>query len=820
MSRSSFQFVMASRQLLAGFFAVSLIVLSGHEVHAKEGVKLLPNAESAQQSFITVKEAEGRTLFEIPASLLGKDMIWYVERGSVSASVAEGAGKGTTTLLIRLQKVGKQLFIRNLTASIGRRATDTPGGPSRLPTSDDKVPAIARSVAESALAPPLAAIPISSEGVGGSLVVDVTDLFRRNIPELSLLPVIGVAQVDPSRSYIEDVKVFPRNVLVSSLLTAQPLNGSDSVSAILKHSWTLLPDVPMKPRLADRRVGLFTVDFEEYASTANAGSAARSYVRRYRLEKKDPNAAISEPVKPIVYYIGRTVPEKWHKYVQQGVEDWQPAFEAAGFKNAIIAKNAPTVAEDPNWDPSDTRHSVIRWVANPVVNALGPNVADPRTGEILAAHIVIWEDVLKIANAWYYTMCSAVDKRAQTLPLSDELVGRMVRYIVSHEVGHTIGLRHNHRASTAYTVAQLRNPAFTAENGSTASIMAYGRMNYVAQPGDGVTPESLMPKVGPYDKHAIRFSYAQLPAAKEASTLEEWASATQTNPWLVYGGEDLAAMVDPQVLTQNIGKERVEATRLGLANLKIAMANLVPAYKSGASTFENLYDRWIEVLNVRYDYLSSVVKEVGGREERRSNTTKEPQYVGVSAARQKQALDFILKEGLNWDPVYYSSGVLGNSVPFNISHDLRKYQGALLGQLFDPMRLVLLNDALLDEDDSPVFTLEQYFGIVADGVFSEIEAGSQPSLLRRALHREFFDLVAKQRTVNPTELSVLYQQVGAPSFITEAMSSSLGTDTRAALRLTLDKLEQKLKTAAASAKTPLIRAHWEECLSMTRRLMN
>jgi len=769
-------------------------------------------------SYLKVHEAAGKVIFEIPTALLGRDILWTVERGFEGAQAPSNlSAKATSSIMIRWEKIGDKLFVRNLTPSLSRRAGEMPVGPAGLPSSDEKIPPIQRAVAESSIAPTMLALPISSGGAAGSLVVDMTSAFLTDLPELEIGKAFGPARVDPSRSYVESVRAFPRNLLITSYITAAPVSGAASLSATLKHNLTLLPDVPMRPRLFDNRIGIFTVDFEQYSESANSGVINQSYIRRYRLEKKNPAAAVSEPVKPIVYYVGRTIPKKWRPYVRQGIEDWQGAFEAAGFKNAIIAKDAPSESEDPNWDPGDTSISVIRWIANPIVNAIGPNIADPRSGEILSAHILIWEDVLKLINAWYFTMCAGVDPEARTWPLKDEIVGRLLRYAVAHEVGHSIGLRHNHRASTAFTVAQLRNKEFTAKHGSTASIMAYGRMNYVAQPEDGIPRESLIPKIGPYDYHAIRWSYASLAPSEEATKLDAWAGEALKNPWLAFGGEDFAAMVDPRVLTQNVGQERVEATRLGMLNLKRAMKSLVPAVEAKNKDYGSLYDAWIAVLDCRYMYLDSVSKEIGGREEIRSTVGSGPQFKPVSRERQKMAVAYLLSEGLNWDPVFVSKDVFDNSVPFNVSHEFRRYQGAVLAGMFTPMKLVQLSDSAIGGQNP--YTIGEYLKDVTSGVFSELSGSTEPDLLRRSLHRQFFQIAEGQFSVNMTETAQLYKMVGAPTFIVEALSSSLDTEYKLALKLALRELESKLDTAAKSTKDPALAIHWSECLNSTRRLL-
>ena len=299
------------------------------------------------------------------------------------------------------------------------------------------------------------------------------------------------------------------------------------------------------------------------------------YITRWRLEKKDPNAEVSEPKKPIVFYIGREVPAKWREWVKKGIEAWQPAFEAAGFKNAIVAKDPPTPLEDPDWDAEDARYSSIRWLPATIENAMGPHVHDPRTGEILESDILVYHNVLKLIRDWYFVQASPNDTRAQKLPLPDELVGECLAYVVSHEVGHTLGFPHNMKASSSYTVEQLRDPEFTKKNGTEASIMDYGRFNYVAQPGDGAR---LIPLIGPYDMFAVEWGYKEFKDAKsyeaEKKKLDVIVARQLTNPMLRFGDP---SGLDPSQQTEDLGSDPIAATALGLKNLDRVASYLVKA---------------------------------------------------------------------------------------------------------------------------------------------------------------------------------------------------------------------------------------------------
>src|SRR5262245_34339689 len=484
---------------------------------------------TTQPGVFAVHRHEEKVYFEIPQDKFGRLFLWRAE-------VAKGPGGGSWGgadlghAVLKFERRGNKIYLWKV--GFSKR-------------SDGK--AVSAAVEAAATDSIIASYPVECEGKDRSAVINVSDVVVNSFPDLPISRAAGGvgASVDMSRSYLSDLKAFPLNIEARALVTfrggagggAGPnlpgvnLGGSRSGTALIHQSLAILPEVPMMGRLFDPRVGYFTEEFTDY-SAPKQWAVNREYITRYRLEKKDPKADVSEPVKPIVFYLSKEIPEKWRPFLKKGVEDWQPAFEKAGFKNAIVCKAAPTRSEDPNFDPEDARYSVIRWVAEPVANAMGPHVHDPRSGEIISSHIIFWHDIVKLTQMWYFVQCSAQDQKARKFPLPDELTGELMRYVCCHEVGHTLGLRHNHRASQAYSISQLRDPEFCKTNGSVASIMSYGRYNYVAQPDDNV--KCLIPVVGPYDFFAINWGYRPIDKAKtadeEKKTLDEWASEQLKNP--------------------------------------------------------------------------------------------------------------------------------------------------------------------------------------------------------------------------------------------------------------------------------------------------
>lgn len=679
-----------------------------------------------KEGLFTVFQKDDSYLLQIPKNLIGRDFLWTVELKATPTGMYNGtfAGNG----VVRFEQRGEKLFIRSIDYTV--RATE-----------GDEIKV---GVDQSNVNPIIKGFTLKAKAPDGSPLIDVGAFFKGDIPEFSIKGAMGGQMVDGERSFINGVKLFPINMNVEVTQTVTGGGGGGrggfggppprSVNTgIALHSIVLLPEKPMQGRLADSRVGYFSTGYQDYG-TDEHGMKEYAFIDRYRLEKKDPNAELSEPVKPIVYYISRECPKKWWPYIKQGIEDWQVAFEAAGFKNAIICKPAPTVEEDPNWDPEDARYSVIRWAPLPIANAMGPHVSDPRSGEIISAHVIMWHDILKLQTEWYFAQASPNDPRAQKLPMPDDLMGECLQFVVAHEVGHTLGLPHNGKSSGMIPIKLLRDPVWTKENGTCTSIMDYARFNYVAQPGDGA---ALMPKIGKYDKFSIMWGYKPIASRNpgdEKRTLDLWASKQVGDPMLRF--YDNFDFDDPTALMESLGDNTVEASTLGVENLKRIMGFLVPAATKFGEDYTELSRMYGSVQQQMGMYVFHVGTAIGGMIGTDYHAGRGGEvFTPVPKDYQRSAVKWMCDQILE-TPTW----IAPRAVMFRIGKESQspytRLQGSAISSLLSETKWsrMLQNEVL---NGASAYTVSQLLADVRKSVFRELATGSPVSLNRRNVQRQY-----------------------------------------------------------------------------------
>lgn len=796
---------------------------------------LLKDAEMVGTGPITVYTKKGSVILALPKAAFGKPFIWYAEVVGLPAGVVSDSLEAGS-VLAKLERHGDLVIVRDLNT----RATKTGGEDDLPPETEPGVPdstSFPERPIDVALnmfqtSPAVASLPVAAELADGTALVDVTAAFSNDIAGVSARDFVALtklvpAGVDPARSYIERVRTTPETLNIRSHLTflaadpQNPVAGPRPVSIILGHSFLFLPEKPMAWRAFDPRIGYYTAHFTDYESNTGNLVANRNVITRFRLEKTDPKAAVSDPVKPIVFYIGPGVPERWRPYVKAGVETWQPAFEKAGFSNAIIARDAPTPQQDPNWSVEDINQNVIRWVTTEHANAYGPHVIDPRSGEVLSAHILVWPSVLDYFSKYYYALFGTVDPQAAKLPLPEDKLGKLLTYIVAHEVGHTLGLRHNHIASTAYSVEDMRNAALANERGPNSSIMAYGRFNQVAQPGDGVT--QLYAKLGPYDDAAIAWGYTQFnDAAEEKAGLAALATAFETERELLWSAGEFQDelkddMLDPRVQRENTGAERIDATRLGVANIQRSLERLEEATGGNRALFVSTLS---VMLDTQKKLLESVATLVGGAMPLVHKGAVD--RIGlVPADEQSAAVFYLLGEGARSLEPFTAANVVDRISVAGGGRSVAGIQAGLLTGLLTGSRIAILQSQ--SERTEGAYSPINFGHDVATAVWDNLEQATPTDrVLQRSYLAQTGQMISDWSNAAEKESAAVKAAIAAgfpPGF--SAIESDTGDDTDypAWLRSYLPQLKARVDLASRQAARESDRLHFGEMAIGINRLI-
>jgi hypothetical protein len=519
-----------------------------------------------------------------------------------------------------------------------------------------------------------------------------------------------------------------------------------SATIVLHHSMVRLPEKPMMPRLFDERVGYFTTRQQDYTADEYRVRNVQ-YVARWRLEKKNPNAPTSDPVKPIVYYIDSATPKKWVPWLKKGIEDWNEAFAAAGFSHAIIGKLAPTPQEDPDFSPEDVRYSVIRWLPSTTENASGPHISDPRTGEILNADIQFYHNVMNLARDWYFVQVGPLDPRAQKLPLPDDLMGRLLEYVVCHEVGHTLGFQHNMKASSMYPADKIRDKEWVHKMGHTPSIMDYSRFNYVAQPEDGIAAEDLIPRIGPYDIWATKWGYSPISGATaprdEKPTLDKWAREQDNTPWYRFSTPGSQGS-DPGDETEAVGDaDATKSTAMGMKNLQRVAKMIMPAtaWKEG-ETYEDLSEIYGRMLSQWQLEMNHVAQVVGGLNSQEKVVGQEGRvFTLVPKLKQEEAVKFLVENALATPQWLIDPEILRRIEANGALTRVRNAQTSVLNQLLNDQRFArLIEQQTLD--GSAAYTAAELLATVRKGVWKELDGTTvKIDAYRRNLQNAYLELV-------------------------------------------------------------------------------
>ncbi len=783
---------------------------SDKEKKEKTYSEIITDKALTDHGVFDVHKIEDKYFFEINDSLLGRDMMMVTRVVKMATELPLRAHKLSEQVL-RWEKFNNNILLR--VASYSNFANDS------LP--------IKEAVSNSNFEPIIASFKIEVKNEEkNSIVIDVSSLFKSDVkafgfPQRSR-KTYKLSSLDSKLSMVESMKSFPLNIEVRHIKTYKSSDSNNGqVSMLLNNSIILLPKEPMRRRYFDQRVGWITNRQVDYGLDNQEAETVR-YLRRWRLEIKNEDiekfkkGELVEPKNPIVFYIDPGTPTKWRKYIKQGIEDWQTAFEEAGFKNAIIAKDPPTKEEDPDWSSEDIRYSVFRYLASTTINANGGQVADPRSGEILQFDVNWYHNVLKLTRNWWIVQTGAVNPDARSVELKNEIAGEGVRFVAAHEVGHAIGLPHNMGSSSAYPVDSLRSATFTKKYGTAPSIMDYARWNYVAQPGDdGV---ALMPSywdtpnVGVYDKYSIKWGYKPIldvSEEEEKKILRSWIREKEDDLAYRYGDPG----IDPSSQTEDLGDDAIKASEYGIANLKRIVPNLINWTTIDGEDYDDLQEIYNTVLSQFRRYMGHVTTNVGGVYQYYKTSDQDGAvYTHVDKNHQKACVEFLNKH-LFETPYWMIDKNILNKIEFaGMTNRVRALQSSYLNNLLDFGRMARMieNEAF---NGINAYALQEMMVDLKNGLWKELKSNKQIDVYRRNLQRTY---------INRLKYIMNNEQPNRSGSFWSSYTTTVKVDVSDIRSVTMGilmDLRKDLKKAVKKYSDKVVKNHLDYCILMIDNAM-
>ena len=778
-------------------------------------IKVITSEAKSDDGLFKVHLLDDKYFYEIPDSLLEREMLMVTRIAKNTSNKESFGGQKTNTQVLRWQKKDKNIVLRVVSHDI---------------VANEELP-VHEAVVNSNFEPVLFSFPIKAfTDDKKSTVIDVTELFSTDVKPLGLpesdRKEYKISKLETKTSFIESVKSYPLNIEsrhVKTYAASEPPSNSSTgtVSVEMSNSMILLPKEPMKRRIFDERVGWFISSQTDYGLEAQKSKEV-TFLDRWRLEVKDEdlekfkNGELVEPKKQIIYYIDRATPTKWVPFIKQGIEDWQVAFEAAGFKNAIIAKDPPTKEEDPEWSPEDVRYSVVRYLASPIPNANGPHVSDPRSGEILESDINWYHNVMSLLQGWFFVQTAAINPEAQSVAFKDDVMGRLIRFVSSHEVGHTLGLPHNMGSSASYPVDSLRSATFTKKYSTAPSIMDYARFNYVAQPGD--KDVALMPNIGVYDKYAMSWGYRPILEAETAEDekpiLDSWILKHAGDPLYRFGHQQAGSVVDPSSQTEDLGDNAIKASLYGIANLKRIVPNLIKWTAEEGKNYDDLETMYGHVIAQFNRYMGHVSSNLGGVYENYKTYDQEGLvYTHVKKEHQKNCLLFLNEQLFSTPSWLIDKEIIGRTEYSGITERIRSIQVKTLDNILDLGRMMRMieNETL---NGVEAYTLINMMTDLRNGIWAELSSGKEIDTYRRNLQRAHVERLAE--LLNSKDVKVTSKS----SYLKSTAVTVKESDIIPIVRGELNSIKRNAYTASLKTSNTVRKYHLQDISERIDAILN